>query len=70
MFSDKIRKAELVYTYDLITPIHYDKYIDGREQLLVLIKLHNGIIIGAYAGRFVENYELSESFLFSISPQR
>lgn len=59
MFSDKIRKAELIYSYDPITPIHYDKYIDDKQQILLLAKLKNGIIIGAYAGNFEQNYELS-----------
>lgn len=70
MFPLHLTKSELLFSYDTLTPIHYNKYISDKENLLILIKLENGIIIGGFAGKFIANNELSESLLFSISPER
>jgi hypothetical protein len=60
----------MLFAYDLINPTHYNKYIEGKQNLLILIRLKNDITLGAFAGKYAENNEVSESFIFSISPHR
>jgi hypothetical protein len=46
--------------------IHFGKYIENKENLLILIKLENDMTLGAFAGRNMENNEVEESFIFSF----
>ena len=55
MFPLHLTKSELLFSYDTLTPIHYNKYISDKENLLILVKLDNGIIIGGFAGKFIAN---------------
>ncbi len=55
MFADAVTKTELLYAFDEINPLHYNKYINDRENLLIIIKLKNQIILGAFAGKVEDN---------------
>jgi hypothetical protein len=50
MFKRKVKETKLLFIFDKINPVHYDKYIEERKNLILLIKTSNGTIIGAYAG--------------------
>lgn len=69
MFSEKVRSTELLYAYDHINPLHYEKYIKTAEDIMLLIKLPNGYIIGGFAGK-LEGNEVADSFIFSLNPHR
>jgi hypothetical protein len=55
MFEKKVRSTELLYAYDQINPLHYEKYIKKAEDIMLLIKLPNDYIIGGFAGKLVGN---------------
>jgi hypothetical protein len=70
LFDRRPLRSELLFAFDPITPNHFARYIDGRENLLLLVALPNGLTLGGFAGNFVGDNELSDSFLFSLDPHR
>ena len=50
----KIVSTKLIYRYDTLNKVNFHKYIDGKENLVVLVKLSNEYMLGAWTqGAFV-----------------
>ena len=50
MFTTKIRSTKLIYAFDPLSQLHYDRYIQNRQNLFVLIKIDDLTYIGGFAG--------------------
>lgn len=48
MGGKKIIGTRLIYRYDTLNRVNFHKYIDNHDQLVVLIKLENGNVLGAW----------------------
>jgi hypothetical protein len=70
LFGRRPIRSDLLFTFDPITPNHFAKYIENKQNLLLLVSLPNGMILGGFAGTLAQNNEIQESFLFSLSAQR
>jgi len=44
----RITSTMLVYRYDELNKVNFHKYIDNKEQLVVIIKLINGNVLAAW----------------------
>lgn len=45
----RIAGTRLIYQLDPLNTVNFHKYIDGKEQIVVLIKLRNGNVLGAWS---------------------
>jgi hypothetical protein len=70
MFEQRLERSELLFSFDAITPNHFGRYIEKKENLLLLAQLPNDITLGAFAGRLAPDNQLADSLLFSLSPHR
>jgi hypothetical protein len=41
--------TRFIYRYDPLNQINIHKYIDGKEQIVVIVKLINGFYLAGYA---------------------
>lgn len=63
-------ETKLLYKLDKLNQTNFHKYIDGKMNLLVVVKLANGLIVGGYSGSPIEkdtnNTSCNKGFLFSF----
>lgn len=45
----KIKGSKLIYKYDALNKVNFHKYIDNKSQIVVIVKLKNGKIVGAWS---------------------
>ena len=48
MGGRRIVATRLIYQYDVLNRMNFHKYIDNKEQLVIVIKLVNGNVLGAW----------------------
>jgi len=46
--QSRILSTKLIYRYDTLNKVNFHKYIDGKENLVVLVKLTNEYTLGAW----------------------
>ena len=64
--------TKLVYAFDPLNTTNFHRYIDGLHNLVILIKLCNGIVLGGYSSAAIEkgkSEKHKKGFLFSLSPE-
>ena len=69
----KVFKTSLVYQYDVLNSTNYHKYIDGHPNLLLIIKLKNGYIVGGFTEDPFEkgsDMKNKRGFLYNLSKKR
>jgi hypothetical protein len=66
MFSSKISETRLLYAYDPINILSFNDYINKEVNLLVLVDIGNGTIVGGFAGEIDSDGYMAHSFLFSL----
>ena len=62
-------KTKLLYSLDLLGSQNFHKYIDGKENILLIVKLTSGCIIGGYCATSFLKDKLErhkKGFLFSL----
>ena len=45
----RIVKTEMIYAFDSQNKVNFHKYVDGKEQIVLIIKLKNGSSLAAYS---------------------
>ena len=65
-----IRCTQLLYYYDKINVVHFERYIKDKENLCLLVTLQNGTLVGGYQGKRLTDGTYADSFIFSLNPSR
>ena len=61
------KKSSLIYSLDMKNPVNFHEYIDDKENLLIIVQLENGMIVGGYGhGLFDKTYKGS-GILFNLT---
>ena len=71
--SKIFKKSNLLYRLDLSNSNNVHRYIDDRKQLLLLVEMVNGHILGAYCdGELINGtmYSTENGFLFSLTNKK
>ena len=66
-------ESKLVYKYDPLNPVNFHNYFDRVENLIVLVKISNGTIIGGFSVYPVDQeriYRPGKGFLFSVTGKK
>ena len=62
----------MIFKYDSLNSTSFHKYIDGKWNILLLIRLQNGFVVGGYCYTPIEKGRVDrhgKGFLFSLTPQ-
>ena len=64
-----MNKTKLLYHHDILNPNNFHVYLDDRPQLVVLIRLKNGYLLGAWSeGPFRPNHKAThDGLIFSLT---
>ncbi len=60
----------MIYKYDTINPINFHNYIDRKSNLLLVIKLVNGYVIGGFSEYAIEKGRIEKpgsGFIFNCN---
>jgi len=68
----KIKATKLVYAFDSLNKSNFHKYIDNKVQIVVLVKLINGYIVGAWSEGSFQPKMVSEKdgLIFSLTNRK
>ena len=73
-FTRNIRqKARLIFKFDALNSTNFHRYIDGKWDILLVIKLDNGFVVGGYCHSPFEKGRIDKhdkGFLFSLIPEK
>jgi hypothetical protein len=68
----RILSTKLIYRYDTLNKINFHKYIDGKENIVVIIKLANEYRLGAWTqGAFMPRIVSDkDGLIFSLTNKK